>query len=53
MPSINKTHIGYALDKLNYKLKLQGLYIKQITLTDKDTSDCEWIVEEDNENKDT
>lgn len=58
MVELNSNHIEYALQKLSHKLKQQGLYLKQIFVTDKEPTDfIDWIVlselEASKENQDT
>ena len=58
MSNLNHTHIEYSLQRLSHKLKQQGLYLKQIFVTDKKPTDfIDWIVlselEASKENQDT
>ena len=55
MTKLNHTYIEYALNKLTYKLKQQGFYPKQITITDTPNDDkLEWvIIEKKEETNDT
>ena len=50
MTTLNNNHIEYALNKLTYKLKQQGFYPKQITITDTPNDDkLEWVIIEEKE----
>ena len=55
MTNLNHKIIDYALRKLQWKLSTQGLYMKQVTVTDKKPDDSlEWIVlNEENEDNNT
>ena len=50
MTKLNHTYIEYALNKLTYKLKQQGFYPKQITITDTPNNNkLDWVIIEEKE----